>query len=133
MNFKKWLNAENRAPINFKNAVAIVEGSIKAYIEKNKHIKIVGWLDEKLIPTHIKEQVYIRAVLAKECLQLGSCKDCGCCMKDKIFTSYACSKFYRNQPYCYGVFLNKKDWAKIPTTPELLKEGIEILKNANHC
>ena len=65
--------------------------------------------DINLLEPHIKEQVLERCVLAKECLERGSCKICGCSTPELFYGDDPC----HNNPPCYEQMLNKEDWLKL--------------------
>lgn len=58
------------------------------------------------LPTHIEEQFIYRCEVAKECLELGECKHCGCSTPEKFLSDGACE----NDPPCYPPMMNEKDW-----------------------
>ena len=121
MDFKKWLDAPNRAKINPKNIKSFFVGTVRGFISRKK---------PDLIPDYIKEQVYVRAVLAEPCILNGTCISCGCTMKDKIWSDSACDKYYRNEPYCYAPFKTKEQWDEIIISKDTIEKGKQILKDA---
>ena len=61
-----------------------------------------------LIPSHIKEQYRYRLnSMDEECLNNGSCKECGCKTTHLQFANKACGGL------CYPKFKNRKSWKKL--------------------
>ena len=75
------------------NIRAFVQGHLRAFYARYD-----------LLPSHIREQVEIRCELARECLDAGKCKHCGCATPELFFSDKGCSAG------CYGPLLKESDW-----------------------
>jgi hypothetical protein len=62
-----------------------------------------------------KEQVIYRRIQAKECMELGECKVCGCEMIGKTMEDRAC------EGGCYPEMMNSSTW-------NIFKQDINIFK-----
>ena len=91
--YKDWKSAINPAKINLKNIKSVIQ----------------SWIRKVYLPKHIKEQAIMRTVLAKECVQQGTCTYCGCHMS-KIYSDAPCARKYVEPTWCYDEMMNKKDW-----------------------
>ena len=61
------------------------------------------------LPKHIEEQFAYRCIKAKECLDLGKCKECGCSMPEKLLSDIECPRKGPEGP-CYGPMLSPEGW-----------------------
>lgn len=94
--YKKWQSSTNPAKINLKNIKSVIQ----------------SWVRKIYLRKHIKEQVIMRTVLAKECVTLGHCYTCGCEINGKLLADAPCARKYVESTWCYDEMMNKKDWTK---------------------
>ena len=113
---KGWQSAENPAKINLTNIWNTIEG----YVKGSK-------LYKRFLPTHIKEQIYFRALVSQECLENTFCKSCGCIVSKKIYINENCSRLYEGKTPCYTKFLSKEDWENLNIDKSIILEGQKIL------
>jgi hypothetical protein len=83
----------------------ITFNNIRGFLQGHYRTLLKDFYPEAL-PEHIEEQFIYRCEAAKECLELGECKHCGCSTPEKFLSDDACE----NDPPCYGKMLSKKDW-----------------------
>lgn len=58
------------------------------------------------LPKHIEEQFEYRCIKAKECLDLGKCKVCGCETPQLFLSNKPCD----NNPPCYPHMMTEEVW-----------------------
>jgi hypothetical protein len=80
------------------------------------------------VPIHIREQVWYRTVMAKDCVLNKECLYCGCSMTgtlDKRFIVGACDKKYKGLEYCYDELMSDLQWEVFKKTIDF--EDIKIM------
>lgn len=66
----------------------ITPEKIRQYIEGN--LKLLGDVFF-LLPKYLREQVAWRTMICKDCVEIGSCKICGCDLPGKLYVKKSCN------------------------------------------
>lgn len=84
----------------------ITFNNIRGFLQGHYRTLLKDFYPEAL-PEHIEEQFIYRCEVAKECLELGECKHCGCSTPEKFLENRGCSN---EENPCYPPMMEKKDW-----------------------
>lgn len=102
--------------MKIKDVIAYLQGNIRYFLYYNKYLNF-------LIPKHIKEQyIYRLNSMDKECLNNGSCKECGCKTTHLQFANKACDG------NCYPAMENKYNWEITKRFAVVYDKNSDVLK-----
>lgn len=107
-----------KAKVNFKNALAYLQGKYRYQIYYGFRLKW-KWLNLKwLMRPHIRQQIYARIdSMDTDCYLAGQCKLCGCETTALQMANKACDK------PCYPKMMSKSEWQ------DMKKGGIFVTPN----